>query len=117
VLPKSIPDGLSNTILFAERYYGCGAGGSFWAMGNYNVPHMAVFAQSTVGPESLFQTTPNPWQNACDPALAQTPHQAGIQVAMADGSVRILSPSMSGATWWAACTPDGGEPMEGDWEN
>jgi hypothetical protein len=116
VLPKSIPDGMSNTILFAERYHGCGeSGGSYWAAGNYNAPTMAMFAQAATGPESLFQTTPNPWQTACDPALAQTPHVGGMLVALADGSVRSLSSSMSGATWWAACTPDGGELLEWDW--
>jgi prepilin-type N-terminal cleavage/methylation domain-containing protein/prepilin-type processing-associated H-X9-DG protein len=116
VLPKSIPDGLSNTILFAERYYGCGSkGGSYWATGNYNVPTMAMFACTVTGPESLFQTTPSPYETACDPALAQTPHPGGMSVALADGSVRTLSPSLSGTTWWAACTPDGNETMDLDW--
>jgi len=118
VLPKSIPDGLSNTILFAERYYACGdSGGSYWAMGNYNVPFMAMFAFETKGPESLFQTTPTPSETVCDPALAQTPHPGGMLVGLADGSVRSLSPGMSGATWWAACTPDGDEVMDEDWGN
>jgi prepilin-type N-terminal cleavage/methylation domain-containing protein len=116
-LPKSIPDGLSSTILFAERYYGCGEGGSYWAIGNYHVPNMAMFAQATKGPASLFQTTPNPWASACDPTLAQTPHTGGMLVGMADGSVRSLAPHISGTTWWAACTPNGGETMGDDWGN
>src|SRR5437660_10248755 len=107
---------MSNTILFAERYHGCGErGGSYWAAGNYNVPTMAMFAHNPTGPASLFQTAPNPWQTACDPALAQTPHPGGMLVAIADGSVRSLAPSMSGATWWSACTPDGGEVLSQDW--
>ena len=115
-LPKSIPDGLSNTILFAERYYSCGSeGGSYWATGNYHVPTMAMFAYAVTGPESLFQMTPNPYETACDPALAQTPHPGGMSVALADGSVRTLSPSLSAATWWAACTPDGNDPLDPDW--
>jgi prepilin-type N-terminal cleavage/methylation domain-containing protein len=115
-LPKSIPDGLSNTILFAERYYGCGAdGGSYWAGGNYNIAGMAMFAYTITGPDALFQTAPNPWQTACNPDLAQTPHPGGMLVALADGSVRALSPSMSADTWWAACTPGGGEVLDQDW--
>jgi len=117
VLPKSIGDGLSNTILFAERYYGCGGnGGSFWAMGNYNVPYMAMFAFSATGPGSLFQSNPDP-DTACNPALAQTSHTGGMNVALADGSVRSLTDGLTGATWWAACTPKGGEILGQDWEN
>ena len=113
VLPKSIPDGLSNTILFAERYHGCGKGGSYWAGGNYNVPTMAGFAYNLrTYPLPLFQTAPMPWQTACDPAQAQTPHPGGMLVGMADGSVRALSSNMSGATWLALCTPDGGEMLD-----
>jgi prepilin-type N-terminal cleavage/methylation domain-containing protein len=115
VLPRSIPDGLSNTILFAERYHGCASGGSYWAIGRYNVPYMAMFAYSPTGPGSMFQTTPNPWPTACNPALAQTPHPAGMPVALADASVRRVSPAVSGATWWAACTPAGNEVMQQDW--
>src|SRR5262249_28824264 len=116
-LPKSIPDGMSNTILFAERYYGCGSGGSFWAMGNYNVLHMAMFAHGATGPTSLFQTAPSPWNTACNPALAQTPHAAGMQVALADGSVRSLAPTLTGETWWAACTPNGNDSLQPDWND
>lgn len=116
VLPKSIPDGLSNTILLAERYYGCGKAGSFWAAGNYNVPAMAIFAQAVTGPASLFQTAPQPWDTACNSDLAQTPHVSGMLAGMVDGSVRLLSPSLSGATWWAACTPNGGEELGQDWD-
>jgi hypothetical protein len=28
-----------------------------------------------------------------------------------------LAPSMIGATWWAACTPAGGEVMASDWND
>ena len=30
-------------------------------------------------------------------------------VCLADGSVILVSPSVSSQTWWAACTPNGGE--------
>jgi prepilin-type N-terminal cleavage/methylation domain-containing protein len=111
-LPTSIPDGLSNTILFAERYNSCGEGGSYWAMGAYNKIYMAVFANDVTGEDSLFQTQPDPWKTACDPHLAQTPHPGGMQVGVADGSVRTLGPNLGRSTWWAACTPAGGEIPE-----
>ena len=50
-----------------------------------------------------------------DPRLAQTPHPGGILVGLADGSVRGVAASVAGATWWAACTPAGGEALGGGW--
>ena len=51
----------------------------------------------------------------CDGRLASTSH-AAMNVAMADGSVRSVSPTISPATWYAACTPDGGEQLADDWQ-
>jgi hypothetical protein len=34
---------------------------------------------------------------------------------MADGSVRNISPQISPATWWAACTPQAGDILGSDW--
>ncbi len=62
---------------------------------------------------SLFQMRPTPGN--CDPSRASTPHAGGMQVVLADGSVRILSGGMSGTTWWAAVTPAGGEVLGPDW--
>jgi prepilin-type N-terminal cleavage/methylation domain-containing protein len=116
-LPRSIPDGLSNTIFFAERYNRCGQGGSVWAMGPYNEKLMAVFAHQVTGPASLFQVRPDPWDSACDPKRAQTPHLGGMLVGLGDGSVRVVAGAVAGETWWAACTPAGGEAPGGDWNN
>ncbi len=52
---------------------------------------------------------------ACDPTRAQSPRAGGILTLLADGSVRGVSSSISGTTWWAACTPAGGEVLGGDW--
>jgi hypothetical protein len=65
-------------------------------------------------------TTPAPFQvvpasGACDPTLPQTPHFAGMTVALADGSVRTILPSISQFTFWAAVTPAGGEVLGADW--
>jgi hypothetical protein len=38
-----------------------------------------------------------------------------MNVAMGDGSARFINNSISGTTWWAACTPDGGETLGSDW--
>jgi prepilin-type N-terminal cleavage/methylation domain-containing protein len=70
------------------------------------------------GSASRFQVQPgNFLQNPgpCDKRLASSGHSVGMNAALADGSVRFLSQSMSGGTWWAACTPAGGEVLGSDW--
>jgi prepilin-type N-terminal cleavage/methylation domain-containing protein len=59
------------------------------------------------------RTTPYPGE--CDSTLPQTPHQSGMLVALADGSVRTLSPRIRPETFWAAVTPAGGEVLGSDW--
>jgi prepilin-type N-terminal cleavage/methylation domain-containing protein/prepilin-type processing-associated H-X9-DG protein len=142
-IPAHFPDGTSKTILYAEKYARCtstvmspaaGNGGNFWAYcasKNIDLPppmeqpfkpfHSAfavigyMGAADTIGPKSIFQYLPNPFLGNCDPTRASTSHTSGIQVCFADGSVRNLSPSMSGDAWWAAVTPSGGEVQDSDW--
>jgi prepilin-type processing-associated H-X9-DG protein len=66
-----------------------------------------------IGPVSLFQVQPS--QNNCDASRASTAHTGGMQILLADGSVRNLAASMSGTTWWASVTPAGGEVLGADW--
>jgi prepilin-type processing-associated H-X9-DG protein len=124
-LYSSFPDGSSNTILVAEKYARCTnntypEGGSFWAYsqtGPTAKPLHPGFAISwnagSIGPGSLFQVRPD--RRNCDPTRASTPHTGGMQVCLADGSVRLIAPSISGVTWWAACTPSGGETLGPGW--
>jgi prepilin-type N-terminal cleavage/methylation domain-containing protein len=72
-------------------------------------------APNAIGPESIFQVAPDPFLGSCDPTRASTAHASGMVVGLADGSVRNLSPSMSGDTWWAAVTADGEEVLGSDW--
>ncbi len=62
-----------------------------------------------------FQVAPNGWQYPCDPSVPQTPHMSGMLVALADGSVRPVSGTVSQWAFWAACTPNGGETLPADW--
>ena len=139
-----ITDGISNTILHAERYARCTNttmapqfrdGGAAWAycaalpfpwqpppmtlpakpfQPAFCIPAFVAFgAPDVIGPGSKFQVQPR--EGNCDPTRAATSHAGGIQVGLADGSVRSLAPSMSGTTWWAAVTPRGGEVLGSDW--
>ena len=58
--------------------------------------------------------TPNTTAGRCDRGLASSPHTGVIVVAMADGSVKLVSSSVDAVTWWAACTRNGGETL-GNW--
>jgi prepilin-type N-terminal cleavage/methylation domain-containing protein len=117
-ITSTFTDGSSNTIVFAESYSQCGNRARAWAWWWYN-DWQPDFANSAVGqlvgPGAKFQQQPNPWQSACDPRLTSTPHTGGIQVGLGDASVRTVNPAVSGTTWWAACTPQGGETLGGDW--
>ncbi len=80
-------------------------------------------------PGATFQVRPLPWipdkaaaqgprppgPGECDTSVPQTPFAAGMIVALADGSVRTLSPGISPETFWGAVTPAGGEVLGGDW--
>lgn len=63
-------------------------------------------------PNLTFQVRPN--MASVDPRIPQTPHEA-MPVALADGSVRLLSSGMSSTTFWSAVTPNGGEVLGNDW--
>jgi prepilin-type N-terminal cleavage/methylation domain-containing protein/prepilin-type processing-associated H-X9-DG protein len=131
-IPESFLDGTSNTILFAERYAVCESDflglqranlWDFWLPPNYlyggvghdYLPYFAIPTSngSPLGPASLFQVQPQ--QGDCDPSHASTAHPGGMQVLLADGSVRTLAAGMSGTTWWAAVTPAGREVLGSDW--
>jgi type II secretory pathway pseudopilin PulG len=108
-IPATFPDGTSNTIAFAERFQECHGQPNAWAYPgtSYWTP---VFAWLRI---DRFQV--NPTADNCDPARPQSPHAGGLQVGIADGSVRFVSQKLSETTWKAACTPAGGEVLGSDW--
>jgi prepilin-type N-terminal cleavage/methylation domain-containing protein len=128
-LPASFPDGTSNTILFTERYAVCVSNALAlpraclwdWWEGMSVIPghdYYPMIALKTidgdnVGPVSVFQVRPR--QGDCDASRASTAHTGGIQVVLADSSVRLLAEGMSGDTWWAAVTPDRADTLGPDW--
>jgi prepilin-type N-terminal cleavage/methylation domain-containing protein len=129
----TVGDGTSNTVFFAEKLRSCNADyANLWGHGYWNVSYMAIFAYGSadgttgytansafagmVGPNAKFQTVAEvPWNTQCNPALTQQIHAGGILAGMGDGGVRSVSSSVSGTTWWAALTPNGGETLGSDW--
>jgi prepilin-type N-terminal cleavage/methylation domain-containing protein/prepilin-type processing-associated H-X9-DG protein len=130
-IPRSFPDGTSSTVLFAEKYAQCGSSQIGLVRGNawnwwasvdgtagwlyHPFVAMSVGWGTGSGPQSIFQVQPTPFLSNCDPARASSGHTGGMNVALADGSVRFLPAGMSGMTWWAACTANGGEVLGNDW--
>jgi prepilin-type N-terminal cleavage/methylation domain-containing protein len=139
--PASITDGPSNTILFTEVY----AGGNGWGDPNwqwdeslwwwdYNTFQAPVTANGDCGPLNYWGPTFTPliqptisychnntvnWSWGCCASVcmcrAVSPHPTGINVGMGDGSGRFVNGGISGTTWYAASTPNGGETLGVDW--
>jgi prepilin-type N-terminal cleavage/methylation domain-containing protein/prepilin-type processing-associated H-X9-DG protein len=137
VIPSTFTDGTSNTVLFAEKYAACGpvsngvpSGGNIWfsPWGPWSGPYFAVpcfdmgdcYGSSSFGAGMppmipLWQQQPNPWQSACNPLLPSSSHTNGMNVSLADGSVRFVTQGLSVLTWSLACNPQDGQPMPSDW--
>jgi type II secretory pathway pseudopilin PulG len=126
-LARSFPDGTSNTILYTERYMACGRTPALnsWAIATagLSVQGSSATIVAMLGSDQAPQFTPA--VAGCDPARASTPHAGGVLVALADGSVRSVSPQAaagragftgSAATnWQAALTLRRGEIFGPDW--
>ncbi len=81
---------------------GVGTDGTVWLTGT---------ASKFIVQPTQFLANPGP----CDRRVASSGHSAGMNVALADGSVRFLTQGISPSTWWAACTPSGGDLLGSDW--
>ena len=122
----SVPDGLSKTVMLAERYGTCGTTGTFWAhpgplWGNPSWKYTPMFAYN--GPVNSGDV--NNWSSLpqigvkvadCDWSRSQSMHTSGAVVGLGDGSVRMVSATVGQPTWQALIVPDDGSANIGqDW--
>ncbi|MHB1425217.1 MAG: DUF1559 family PulG-like putative transporter [Gemmataceae bacterium] len=122
-IPACWPDGMSNTIVWTEKYGQCGppahgnpfAGSTQWAdrYAGYSGPFIGM--DPYFGTAGYFQIQPNPWQSNCILMTASTGHTGGIMAGLGDGSVRICNQGMSPTTWWMAIVPNDGLTLPADW--
>jgi len=112
-IPATIPDGTSNTLLFAEKIARCQGYSPLWGHGSWDYNWMPAFMNVEAGSGVGFQVTPTPAQ--CDRFRASSSHTAGMNVALGDGSIRFLAQGMSTNTFWLAVLPNDGLPMPSDW--
>jgi prepilin-type N-terminal cleavage/methylation domain-containing protein len=136
----SLTDGTSSTILYTTRLAVCernpcayrpSYSGSFYNIAPYAnasdwyewmpvINYWKDGATSTgylTGAATKFQVNPT-WAGktaTCDFRLPTQVGSGGILVGLGDGSVRVVTGSVSGDTWWAAMTPTGGEILGVDW--
>ena len=104
-------DGLSNVVMFGEGYANCDRIGriAFYSWFYHNFGLDWYQERNTL----MFQ--PAPAVKDCDNWRAQSAHPGGMHVAMADGSVRFVSGSISQATWTAVLLPYDGVDGGSDW--
>jgi prepilin-type N-terminal cleavage/methylation domain-containing protein len=111
--PASLPDGTSNTIMFTEQRATCTG---FWPDWGPSIVD-GSWPQPT-GAAAIFIVQPKgtncPFSDGSQ-YRAVSPHTAGINAALGDGSVRFVSGGISPNTWWFALTPNGGETLGSDW--
>jgi prepilin-type N-terminal cleavage/methylation domain-containing protein len=133
-----IPDGTSNTVMFAERFRNCspdGAhgggctlpawawntianGGDPWSSPTFGAANDGIYQMNYNGAEFYygsvgFQAGPSP--PACNWYVTQGPHTNTMMVGMGDGSARAVSGGVSVSTWYNACRPADGNPLGSDW--
>ena len=110
-IPRTFPDGTSNTLVFAERYQMCNGSPCAWGYSSLYTwaPMFGYYSKGK------FQNAPT--QEQCNPELPQAIDPAGIQVAMGDGSARLIHERISSETWWNATDPADGNPIGQDFND
>jgi prepilin-type N-terminal cleavage/methylation domain-containing protein/prepilin-type processing-associated H-X9-DG protein len=119
--PAGISDGTSNTVFMTDKLAHCNTGiynDNYWPDWGPLI-QSANYGGSLVGTAYVPQIQPkggSPGQAAqCNGSLPSSPHTGGINVGLGDGSVRFVAQGISGTTWWAAMTPNGGETLGSNW--
>ncbi len=123
-IPATFQDGTSNTIVFGERYYQCTYWGSTHHLSRTDQAQ-GSWAQwgNSAGIASNYMETQNaapqvgiPYTSSnCYGLYYQGFSLAGCNVGLGDGSVRTVSPGVSGLTFSNALNPQDGNVLGSDW--
>jgi hypothetical protein len=135
----SMPDGTSNTVMFAERYKNCSPdgnhgggctlpawawntlqnGGDPWSSPTFGANNDGIWQMNAGG--ALYSNGNVAFQagasvQSCNWFVTQGGHTAEMQVCLGDGSVRGVTNGVSVQTWVHACTPNDGQVLGNDWD-
>jgi prepilin-type N-terminal cleavage/methylation domain-containing protein len=132
-LQSTFQDGTSNTILLATKQGTASNGNSVWA--SHTTNYGAFFGYTNSNPLASKAPTTGYIPNAAGSGLTFQqqptgpggPHPSntyyahalspgGIQVALADASVRTVGNNISGLTWRNALIPNDGQYLAADWD-
>jgi len=117
--PATLSDGTSNTIFTTDKIAECISGtkaDNYWPdWGSMFSNTVNTGDPSGVGFGPQFVSSYSGGKGNCTGDLSASPHTAGIQAGLADGSVRFVAQGVSTSTWWYALTPNGGEVLGPDW--
>ncbi len=115
------PDGLSNTIMWIEKVAVCTAGangGTRWAARGEGgwMPTVGLTEKSGshLAPNLMPQVGVTSPAN-CNWYQPSSSHTGGLQAALADGGVRLVSGTVSQVTFNIALVPDDGLVLGSDW--
>ncbi len=117
----SFRDGTSNTVLFAERYSTCPTpttwnnGRTAW-LGTTPTIHLDAYfaANDSSGSPAISPPQDAPAGDVCNPYTTQSAHPGAMNVVLADGSVRPVSPNITTTVWTNVIMPTDGQSL-GDW--
>jgi type II secretory pathway pseudopilin PulG len=113
--PKGFSDSPANTILFAEqcaRQYG--TRGTGWTEPRIFRPY-TMSGDERIPKNPPFQDRPRVGRDTFDGESPQSFRSGVLLVVTADASVHLVRNHMDAASFFAACTPDGGDRFTPDW--
>jgi prepilin-type N-terminal cleavage/methylation domain-containing protein/prepilin-type processing-associated H-X9-DG protein len=120
-----VGDGLSNTVALSETISGNDIRGLWWHYWGMQYTHnntpnttipdevlsVLVNTHCVSTPEAPCNGNATCWSNV--DFAARSAHSGGVNVALADGSVKFCTDEVTLAVWQASASIDGNEPMQG----